>query len=305
MTSARTAHRRWTAVTALAAGALLTLSACGTESEQAPEPDPAAIEETGASDGGGDPDSSGSDHGDEGDGADEGAMPAEDEATDEQGPSAEGTVRIKFAPDLGDVAASGQEGAATVSAEELGALLGENLAEDPDCAGELALEEGQSQQCRAPDSIEAGDEVTWTAHPVRVPTEEGLDQDPRPAVLFTTGGELPESARQVLAADVSLTGAGIGSTFGMGEVSAGELSQSVLSMLTGDNTYVRVDEALPDGAAWVDVACEDPLSFETFEAADCTATTSEGSTWQLVVVPGSYIDNDQGLLIGISASDDS
>lgn len=299
MTSVRTARRPWTAVTALAAGALLTLSACGTEGEEAPEPDPATIEETGASDGGGDPNSSGSDDGDEG------ALPAEEEPADDQAPSDEGPVRVKFAPNLGDSAASGKNGAATVSAEELGALLGENLAEDGDCAGELVLEEGQSQECQAPDSIEDGDEVTWTAHPVRVPAEEGLAQDSRPAVLFTTGGELPDSAQQVLEEDISLTGAGIGSAFGMEEVPAGELSQSVLSMLTGDFAYVPVDEALPDGATWVNVACEDPLNFETFEVADCTATTSEGSNWQLVVVPGPYIDNDQGLLIGISTSDDS
>src|SRR5690625_7107811 len=65
----------------------------------------------------------------------------------------------------------------TVGAEELGGLLGENLAEDADCDGELVLEEGQSQQCQAPDSIEDGDEATWTAHPVQVPTQESLDQD--------------------------------------------------------------------------------------------------------------------------------
>src|SRR5690625_2825100 len=75
-------------------------------------------------------------------------------------------------------------------------------------------------------------------------------------------------------------------------------------MLTGDDAYVPVDQALPDGATWVDVACEDPLAFETFEAAERTATTSRGGEWQLVVVPGSYIDNDQGLLLGISTADD-
>lgn len=304
MTSARTVRRPWTAVTALTAGALLTLFACGTGSEEAREPEPVTSEENDASDAGGVPDS-GSDEGDETDEGDEGAMSSEGEATDEQGPSDEGSVRMKFAPDLGDSATSGQDGTPTVGAEELGGLLGENLAEDADCDGELVLEEGQSQQCQAPDSIEDGDEATWTAHPVQVPTQESLDQDSQPAVLFTTGDELPGSARQILDEDISLTGAGIGAAFGIEEVPAGELSQSVLSMLTGDDAYVPVDQALPDGATWVDVACEDPLDFETFEAAECTATTSEGGEWQLVVVPGSYIDNDQGLLLGISTADDS
>ena len=44
MTSARTVRRPWTSVTALTAGALLTLFACGTGSEEAREPEPVTSE---------------------------------------------------------------------------------------------------------------------------------------------------------------------------------------------------------------------------------------------------------------------
>src|SRR5690625_1390275 len=97
-------------------------------------------------------------------------MSSEGEATDEQGPSDEESVSMKFAPDLGDSATSRQDGTPTVGVEELGGLLGENLAEDADCDGELVLKEGQSQQCQAPDSIEDGDEATLTANTFQVPS---------------------------------------------------------------------------------------------------------------------------------------
>src|SRR5690625_50144 len=101
MTSARTVRRPWTAVTALTAGALLPLFACGTGSEQARERWPVTSEEKDASVAGGVP-GSGYDEGDATDEGDEGEVCSEGEATDGQGPSDAGSVRMKFAPDLGD-----------------------------------------------------------------------------------------------------------------------------------------------------------------------------------------------------------
>src|SRR5690625_8025783 len=89
MTSARTVRRPWTSVTALTAGALLTLFACGTGSEEAREPEPVTSEENDASDAGGVPDS-GSDEGDETDEGDEGAMSSERERSEERRVGKEG-----------------------------------------------------------------------------------------------------------------------------------------------------------------------------------------------------------------------
>src|SRR5699024_11468119 len=65
--------------------------------------------------------------------------------------------------------------------------------------------------------------------------------------------------------------------------------------ISSEFAYVRVDQ----DADWSEVTCEDGLDFSRFETVDCAATTADGTSWDLVVAPGTYADNDQGLLVGI------
>src|SRR5699024_3993489 len=100
---------------------------------------------------------------------------------------------------------------------------------------------------------------------------------------------------ELLDEDVALTGVGFGSAFGMEPLSAEQVAESTLQTLTSEFAYVRVDQ----DADWSEVTCEDGQGFSRFETVDCAATTADGTSWDLVVAPGIYADNDQGLLVGI------
>src|SRR5699024_11970156 len=91
------------------------------------------------------------------------------------------------------------------------------------------------------------------------------------------------------------TGVGFGSAFGMEPLSAEQVAESTPQTLMSEFAYVRVDQ----DADWSEVTCEDGQDFSRFETVDCAATTADGTSWDLVVAPGIYADNDQGLLVGI------
>lgn len=319
MTITRTARVR--SVLALAAGAaLLGITACGADG--APAGEPVTDAPAGASDDGGgaagsgagagaDGSATGDDDGDQdqdqdqdqqdtsngdadeeqdGAGADEGA-----EEDGQAGASGERT-RLLLVTDVGDDPTSG-DGAPVLPAEDLATLLAEPFEGAAECEGEFTLEPGgESVDCLGPEGWDSTDATQeWVANTVSVPGEAGLDEGARVAVLFSTGDELPEAAEPLLDEDVTLTGVGMGTMFGSEPLSAAELEEATLQTLTSQNAYVPVDTK----ADWSEVTCEDGLDFTQFAAVDCTAGTADGDTWPLHVAPGSFADNDPGLLVGI------
>jgi hypothetical protein len=303
MSLAHTARRTRTALTALAGAAVLTLAACG-GSGDAPEEDsaPPPAEQ---SDGGGAvelPESSdgGSDQGGTSDDgtADEDSEDATGEIDEDGADSgaAAGSIRILFAPDLGD----GQ----TVTADQLVTPFQDAFGgEDASCEGDLTLEIGQSVSCEAPSSPDDSETLSpWTAHAVHAPNPEGVDQGTVPAVLFTTGAELSEEAKSAIDGNDMLTGLGFGSMYGMEPISAEQLGEDTLTVLTSENAYIPVADILPgEGSAWSEVTCENELSMDVFAPVPCTATTEAGDEWQLSVLPGTFVDNDRGLLVAIGS----
>ncbi|WP_299298989.1 hypothetical protein [uncultured Brachybacterium sp.] len=105
----------------------------------------------------------------------------------------------------------------------------------------------------------------WIAHAVMVPSGSGFQNGSSVAVLFSTGTELPQEADDLLNENVALTGLGFGSVDGMDALSADDVAASTL---------------------------------------DCEARTADSTTWDLVLAPGTYLDNDHGLLVGIDRTSD-
>lgn len=294
-------------VLALAAGAsLLGLSACGDDGAEAPSPAETSAESTtggGTGDEGGQQTSSppaddGDDAGrtddaepdDDNAGADEGAGEDQD---GNAGPPERTRLVLVTEPGVDDSAA---EGTATLGSSELAALLGDAFGATAECADALPLEAGASADCVGPVSIERPEPTQeWVASTVFVPSPEGLTDGARAAVLFSTGAAFPEDAEELLAEDVVVTGVGFGSAFGLNPLDAEQVADSTLQTLESEFAYVRVDRS----ADWSEVTCEDGLDFTDFETVDCTAATADGDSWELEVAPGTYANNDQGLLVGI------
>lgn len=310
MTITSIGRRARTAMALCASAALLGLSACGADVDTPPETS-AGASETGAddtSDGGGEQgqqspgggeasdEESASDGGGEdaghGAGADEGAG----EDGGETGASGERT-RIMLVTDLRMDDTSG-EGAPVLTDDDLAALLAAPFEGTAECDDELVLEPGAAAtRCLGPASFDTTEPTQeWIANVVFVPSEDGFQNGSTVAVLFSTGAELPAAADDLLDEDVSLTGVGFGSMFGAEPLSADELAESALQTLTSQNAYVPVNSM----AEWSDVTCEGGLDFTEFETIGCEAMTADGTTWGLLVAPGTYADNDQGLLVGIS-----
>lgn len=302
-------ERRVRSAMALCAGAaLLGLSACGTDAETPPE-SPAGAAETSAeagggetSDGGGEQDQQPSEGGSASarGGEEEGSGAGADEGAGEDGGemgASEGRTRIMLMTDLGTDDSSG-EGAPVLSNDDLAALLAEPFGGTAECADELVLESGAaSVGCVGPASYDdTAPTEEWVANVIFVPSDGGFQNGSRVAVLFSTGTELPAAAAGVLDENVSVTGVGFGSVFGMNPLTAEDVAESSLQTLTSEHAYVPVNEQ----AEWSEVTCEDGLDFTSFETVDCEATTADGTTWELLVAPGTYANNDQGLLVGIS-----
>lgn len=287
---------RLRSVTALAAAAaLLGLSACSPDAEDGSEE--TAPAPTTSSDGGGAQETTPQET-DEGTASQDEGTDGQDETDgDEETSSAAGErTRIMLRIDLG-VDETGGEGAPTLAGDDLAALLAEPFGGEAECADALELAPGAAPVgCTGPTSFDdTAPAQNWTANVAMVPSEAGFDSGTQVAVLFTTGTALPEDAEELLDEDVALTGVGFGSAFGMEPLSAEQVAESTLQTLTSEFAYVRVDQ----DADWSEVTCEDGLDFTRFETVDCEATTADGTSWDLVVAPGTYADNDQGLLVGI------
>lgn len=320
MRTVKIARRTRTAMALLAGAALLGLGACGTGTEDGAEESsapPSASTDDGAQETEQDADhDQASDDGGSATGDDEGSQDSQDsqgsqadsteddEATeDDEGASTAGErTRIMLRTDLGLDGSTG-EGALVLAGDDLSALLAEPFGGTADCDAELVLEPGAAPvDCVGPANFDSTEPTQpWVAHTVMVPAESGFQDGSRVAVLFSTGTALPEAAEDLLDEDVTLTGVGFGSTFGMDPLSAEDVAGSTLGTLTSEFAYVPVDEM----ADWSDVTCEDGLDFAEFETVDCEATTAEGESWDLVVAPGTYADNDQGLLVGIDRTSGS
>ncbi|ASK65250.1 hypothetical protein CFK39_04735 [Brachybacterium avium] len=301
MRTVKITRRTRTAMALLAGAALLGLGACGTGTEDGAEESsapPSASTDDGAQETEQDADhDQASDDGGSATGDD-------DEVTeDDEGASTAGErTRIMLRTDLGLDGSTG-EGALVLTGDDLSALLAEPFGGTADCDAELVLEPGAAPvDCVGPANFDSTEPTQpWVAHTVMVPAESGFQDGSRVAVLFSTGTALPEAAEDLLDEDVTLTGVGFGSTFGMDPLSAEDVAGSTLGTLTSEFAYVPVDEM----ADWSDVTCEDGLDFAEFETVDCEATTAEGESWDLVVAPGTYADNDQGLLVGIDRTSGS
>ncbi|MFC7464337.1 hypothetical protein [Brachybacterium sp. GCM10030252] len=298
-----TARRAPTVLTVAAGAALLSASACSTSAGADGEGSAGTPSETSdqgegqgagqnSSDGGGAAtgDEQGDGDSDEGseqnDGLDAGD---EDEATEPTEPE----TRLVLVTDLGPEEPG--EGDLVRSPDQLAALLTGPLGGMAECDSELTLSPGATASCMGPASVDSPDpDQEWTAHSVRIPSEEDFTAGSRVAILFTTGGALTGPAEVLLEETVSLTGLGVSSTFGAEDLDSEQLAQYTLEVLTSPNAYVPVDYA-----DWEDVTCQDGLSFATFEPVACTATTAGGDQWELEVAPGAFAGNDQGLLVGI------
>ena len=313
--STRTIARRTRAAVALAASAaLLSLAACGSDGGETETPAPTTGTE--ASDGGGqqvppaeddgaddstsDDDTEDTDDtetdtdGDDSDGDDSSADDDADAPDQETGASGERT-RIMLVTDLGIDDTTG-DGPLTLQNEQLATLLSSPFDATAECAEELVLEPGNAAGCVGPVSLDRTEPTQeWVATAVRIPQAEDPASGSQDAVLFSTGVQLPEDAEDLTDEDTVLTGVGFGSAFGMEPLSAEEVAESTLSTLTSEFAYVPVG-AMAD---WSEVTCEDGLDFNRFETVDCTATTADGESWDLAVAPGTYANNDQGLLVGI------
>lgn len=313
--------RRVRAATALGAGAaLLALAGCGTGAES-PEDAPAATSDSAAEDTASAPEqvdpadestdsdaedgAAGSEDGtDDGDDADSTGdeTSGDDEGAGEDGAAMGDRTRIMLRTELGVDDTSG-DGALALPAEELAALLAEPFGDTAECSDELLLEPGADPvDCTGPASFDdTAPTEPWVANVVFVPGEGGFQDGARVAVLFSTGEALPETAEELLDEDVTVTGVGFGSMFGVEPLSAEELADSTLQTLTSENAYVPVDEM----AEWSEVSCEDGMNFDDFATVGCEASTADGESWELLVAPGTYVDNDQGLLVGIDVRPDA
>lgn len=298
--------RRMRACLALAAGAaLLGLSACGADASPGTgdtEAPPAA------SDGGGQPGDDATDDTD--DGTDDGGDDSTDDGTSDDDASDDGGSD-------GDTDAGGTtgerrsvllvtefehddghgEGDPILSAEDLAGLLTGALGGEAQCEGELTLStyEPSSVQCEGPAAIEGDATSEWVASPIMLPSESDGLEGARVSVLFTTGTEFPAGAADLQAENVVVTGVGMGSMLGAEPLSAQELAEATEQTLTSENAYVPV----ADMAEWDSVTCEDGMDFTDFRTVDCEATTKDGDTYPLHVAPGTFVENDQGLLVGI------
>lgn len=212
--------------------------------------------------------------------------------------AADGRTQIMLVTDLPGDDQTG-DGWPVLSPDELATTLAEPFDGTATCEEELELAPGRSATCTGPASMDMTEpEQEWTAQAARVPVTGELGEGGAVAVLFTTGDGLTGPADVLLDEGTELTGLGFGSMFGSEDLSAQELEESTLQTLTSENAYVPVAEA-----DWESVTCEDGLSFEAFEPSPCTGETADGETYPLHVAPGTYVDNDQGLLVGIARSD--
>lgn len=288
--------------------ALLGLSACGTDADPeatgSAEQEQADTSEEGASDGGGAAAGTGDQEGaDEGDsvsdvgGTDEeqdGAGADEAAGEDEGSTGAAGTVdtRVMLVTEIPGDPTQG-DGWPVLSADELAGMLTGPLGGTATCEGELELAPLETVSCMGPTSTDRPDpEQEWTASSVTVPGEGEIGESGSVAVLFTTGGELSDSA--LLEEGTDLTGLGFGSMFGAEDLDADGLEEATLQVLTSENAIVPVDDA-----DWQSVTCEDGLSFASFVPTVCQGETGDGESFTLKVAPGAFADNDPGLLVGI------
>ncbi|MEE1651840.1 hypothetical protein V1260_13740 [Brachybacterium sp. J144] len=284
--------RRIRTTLALAAGAAL-LAACsgGTGAKGETDSAPPAAESGASDDGGGE--SSGTEGGNDDDGgASDGGGTGEDtdqdDGADEDGEDSAGaTPRIQFTPNPAGPTTD------VLSESELSGELSASLGAEATCAGPLELTGGASQSCEGPASTESEEIVPWTAVGVQIMSPEGYESGTVPGLMFVQSEEPPsEDVMRVLGSNVS--GLGMGSAFGQEEISADDLGESTLQVLTSDNAYVRWHEV----AAWESVTCSDAMDFTEFEPVECEARDADGGVWSLSVLPGDFVDNDRGLLVG-------
>lgn len=190
------------------------------------------------------------------------------------------------------------DGAAVVSAEDLGTTLGAALGGDATCEDDLDMEPANAATCNGPASSEGTvDTVPWTAYPVMVPADGAFPDGSTTALLFVRGESAPDGLESILDERDVLTGLGFGSMFGASDLSAEQLAQDTLEVLTSENAYVPLTDA-----DFSEVTCEDGMSSEQFQALEpvtCEAATGDGESFPLTVAPGPFAENDPGLLVGI------
>lgn len=202
-----------------------------------------------------------------------------------------GSTRLLFAP--------GQQPGA-LAAEDVAELLGGDSGAQAACEGPLDLgAPGATTTCTGPAGVESSESVEWTAHAVRTPNPEEPSGTPGAAVLFTSGDPLTAEVQRMLETG-QFTGAGVGGAFGMEPLDAPDLEETTASLLNGDFTYV------PLGAAWsggefTRVRCDAGLDVQVFTATRCTATGSDGREQPVDVLPGTFVNNEYGLLLSLPA----
>lgn len=319
-TTAGLARRLRTGMALAAGAALLGLSACGAADTGAETPSAggsSAQEQTTAPSAGAEESADGSDEdtgsAEDSGSATDGAADEQDGAGADEGAGDEGDgqdsgasgdrTRILLVTDLGitEEEDTTGDGPIVLENDRLAALLGDPFGSTVECAEPLTLETGSTSGCVGPTSLDdTAPTQEWVASAVYVPHEDGFEHGYRSAVLFSTGVELPARASALTQGNVSLTGVGMGSMFGAEPLSVEELEEATFQTLTSDNAYVPV----ADMADWTGVTCEDGMDFDDFATVDCTAELADGGYWQLHVAPGTFADNDQGLLVGIGSPGD-
>lgn len=277
----------------LAATALLGAASCGSSTTDAPRTTSAAPSTSSAP----------SDGGSDGTTASDGGSSTSSDKGGDGAPTTADRVPVVFVPTLNpsDLTTAGQ--AKVLGAVALSEALGNRLDGEITCAEDLTLSPGSETTCTAPGASAVGMPETWHAYAVDVVNPKGLDRGYAPAVLYT-GEELTGDARKILDEGQVLTGLGLGSMFGSEPLSTKDIEEKTLQVLTSENAYAPLRSALGDGDSWSSVTCEDGFEFGTMQPVACTATTTTGARWQLLTLPGGFVDNDNGLLVALGAPHD-
>ncbi len=171
-----------------------------------------------------------------------------------------------------------QAGLVTLLSEQL-TDAGSGTVQTVVCSGGLSLSTGKGATCTATLEGSSSGDQTWQAYPAHGP-------DASPAILLLQGQPLSEEFSSVLTATgTAIVAHAIDPTYGSaGGVGAEQLRQDAQGVLHDEHSPVELS------------GCEGTLAFTALEPVECHGS-SNGSPVQAIVLPGSFLSEDQGLIV--------
>ena len=295
--------QRGRVLSALAAGALLGLAACG-PSEQPAATDPAPVEET-TSAPSADPEAttqSSAPPASDGGGTEN--QPDGEETTASDVPGSEEGRPLIIARTVPEDRVTVQDGEKRLPAQELAAVLEElggvaeetpDMAEPATCENDLRYVPSADVRCTVTATFDgSSEERVFVAHPITAPGGAS-------GVLFTADEPLTEEARwATFNGDNEVVALGMGGVYGMEPVPAEQLMTDVQTALDFDYR----DEGI-DTSGWDLTAkeCEGELDFERLAPVKCTAedaaTSQSRTVWAL---PGTFFGQEPGLIVSVETA---